>query len=134
MKIILQISAWREDVFIPDCKIEDVLVATRFESMLSNRGLANEPRPSGPDGGVWRTEGTRPSPNVSCDTIGSKDSDALKIPARRAEEYFSRGGACPFPAEPSQSTAMPRPNDPSYRFTFSMSDGFRGLRAAARRG
>ncbi len=34
------------------------------------------------------------------DTIGSKDPDALKIPARRAEDYLTRDGSSPFPAEP----------------------------------
>jgi hypothetical protein len=37
---------------------------------------------------------------VTRDTIGSKDPDALKIPARRAEDYLTRNGSSPFPAEP----------------------------------
>src|SRR6266481_4160000 len=46
---------------------------------------ANEPRPGGPDGRVCGSEGTRGrGPNVTRDTIGSIDPDALKIPARRA--------------------------------------------------
>jgi hypothetical protein len=37
------------------------------------------------------------------DTIGSKDPDALKIPARRAEDYLTKNGFSPFLAEPRQS-------------------------------
>jgi hypothetical protein len=40
---------------------------------------------------------------VTRDTIGSKDPDALKIPARRAADYLTRGGSSPFPAEPRQN-------------------------------
>ena len=36
------------------------------------------------------------------DTIGSIDPNALKIPARRAEEYLTRDGSSPFSAEPRQ--------------------------------
>src|SRR5439155_20149402 len=65
---------------------------------------ANEPRPGGPDGRVCGSEGKRRrGPNVTRDTIGSKDPDALKIPARRAEDYLTRDGSSPFPAEPRHS-------------------------------
>ena len=37
------------------------------------------------------------------DTIGSIDPDALKIPARRAEDYLTRYGGSPFPAEPGHT-------------------------------
>src|SRR5260370_11826933 len=53
---------------------------------------ANEPRPGGLDGRVCGSEGTRGrGPNVTRDTIGSIDPDALKIPARRAEELPYQG-------------------------------------------
>src|SRR5579862_5420585 len=76
---------------------------------------ANEPRPGGPDGGVCRSEGTRSrGPNVTRDTIGSKDPDALKIPARRAEDYLTRNGSSPFQAEPRQGRFGEGPgNDPT---------------------
>ena len=58
----------------------------------------------GPDGRVCGSEGTRGrGPNVTRDTIGSKDPDALKIPARRAEYSLTESALSPFHAEPTQN-------------------------------
>src|SRR5208282_6552858 len=38
--------------------------------------------------------------------IGSKDPDALKIPARRAEFTLTENASSPFHAEPEQSTVI----------------------------
>lgn len=45
-----------------------------------------------------RGQDPTPLPKV----IGSKDPDALKIPARRAEYSLTENAASPFPAEPAQ--------------------------------
>src|SRR5216683_7446917 len=70
------------------------------------KASANEPRPGGTDGGVCDPQGTRcRGPNVTRDIIGSIDPNALKIPARRAEDYLTRNGYSPFHAKPRHTIA-----------------------------